>query len=98
VNGVITLLLHRAVRKMEEIIYLLGAREKFLYFDSIRINPRLFQQDINVYGPCSHDLSILDFLIERKPVFSQRLMVFVMKETISENIAYVTLRYDYRLQ
>jgi hypothetical protein len=39
-----------------------------LYFDSVRINLGLFQRDINVlWDLAPHDLSIMDYLIERQP-------------------------------
>ena len=82
-----------AVRKMKEIITS-GALGEILYFDSIRINLGLFQQDINViWDLAPHDLSILDFLIDRKPVSVSAHGVCHAGNNI-ENIAYVTLRYD----
>ncbi len=57
-----------AVRKIREIIRT-GALGDLLYFDSVRINLGLFQEDINVvWDLAPHDLSILDFLIDEKPV------------------------------
>ena len=41
-----------------------------LYFDSVRINLGLFQSDINVvWDLAPHDLSIMDYLIDRTPVW-----------------------------
>jgi len=81
-----------AVRKMKEILDS-GALGKLLYFDSIRINLGLFQQDINViWDLAPHDLSILDFLINDRPVSVSAHGVCHAGNEI-ENIAYVTLRY-----
>src|SRR6266545_3513754 len=56
-----------AVRKMKEILTSDGLGE-LLYFDSVRINLGLFQRDINVlWDLAPHDLSIMDYLIERQP-------------------------------
>src|SRR6267142_6502805 len=56
-----------AVRKMKEIVRS-GELGDLLYFDSVRINLGLFQPDINVlWDLAPHDLSIMDYLIERQP-------------------------------
>ena len=82
-----------AVRKMKEIITT-GALGEILYFDSIRINLGLFQHDINVvWDLAPHDLSILDFLINKEPVSVSAHGVCHAGNDI-ENIAYVTLRYE----
>jgi len=81
-----------AVRKMKEIIDS-GVLGELLYFDSTRINLGLFQQDINViWDLAPHDLSILDFLINNRPVSVSAHGVCHAGNDI-ENIAYVTLRY-----
>src|SRR5712672_2151833 len=57
-----------AVRKMKEIVAS-GELGDLLYFDSVRINLGLFQKDINVlWDLAPHDLSIMDYLIDREPV------------------------------
>lgn len=57
-----------AVRKMKEII-LNGILGELFYYDSVRVNLGLFQHDINViWDLAPHDLSILDYLINKKPV------------------------------
>lgn len=88
-----TFLFHPAVRKMRELVEG-GALGRLLYYDSVRINLGLFQPDINVaWDLAPHDLSILMYLRPGRP------------ETVSatgashwrrgtENIAYLTLRYD----
>src|SRR5258708_4932040 len=56
-----------AVRTMKEILAS-GELGDLLYFDSVRINLGLFQKDINVlWDLAPHDLSIMDYLIERQP-------------------------------
>jgi predicted dehydrogenase len=81
-----------AVRKMKEIIKS-GILGEILYFDSVRVNLGLFQQDINViWDLAPHDLSILDFLLEKRPSSVSAHGVSHAGNAI-ENIAYVTLRY-----
>jgi len=82
-----------AVRKIKELIAS-GTLGEILYFDSVRINLGLFQRDINVvWDLAPHDLSILDFLIDKKPVSVSTHGVCHAGNNI-ENIAYVTLRYE----
>jgi predicted dehydrogenase len=81
-----------AVRKMKEIVES-GALGELLYFDSVRINLGLFQQDINViWDLAPHDLSILDFLLDEKPVsVSADGRSYIGNDL--ESIAYVSLKY-----
>ncbi len=82
-----------AVRKMKEIIES-GALGELLYFDSVRINLGLFQKDINViWDLAPHDLSILDFLIDEKPISVNAHGACHAGNDI-ESIAYVSLRYE----
>ncbi|MBM4310898.1 MAG: Gfo/Idh/MocA family oxidoreductase [Deltaproteobacteria bacterium] len=82
-----------AVRKTKELIDS-GALGDVLYFDSIRINLGLFQQDVNViWDLAPHDLSILDFLVGRRPASVSAHGIAHTGNGI-ENIAYVTLRYS----
>lgn|SRR5262249_53753352 len=56
-----------AVQKMKEILRN-GDLGDLLYFDAVRINLGLFQRDTNVlWDLAPHDLSIMDYLIERQP-------------------------------
>jgi predicted dehydrogenase len=81
-----------AVRKIKEII-VSGTLGEILYFDSVRINLGLFQHDINVvWDLAPHDVSILDFLIEKKPISVSAHGECHAGNEI-ENIAYVALRY-----
>ena len=64
-----------------------------LYYDSVRINLGLFQNDVNVIWDLAvHDLSILDYLFEIEPVSLIANGVAHIKGQ-KENIAYLTLNY-----
>ena len=81
-----------AVRKMKEIV---ASNElgDLLYFDSIRINLGLFQRDINVlWDLAPHDLSIMDYLIERQPIGVSALGSCHIEPGI-ENIAYLVMKF-----
>jgi predicted dehydrogenase len=81
-----------AVRKMKEIVAG-GELGELLYFDSVRINLGLFQRDINVlWDLAPHDLSIMDFLIERQPDFVSAIGSSHIEKGI-ENIAYLMLHF-----
>jgi predicted dehydrogenase len=82
-----------AVRKIKEIVAG-GELGDLLYFDSTRINLGLFQDDINVvWDLAPHDLSIMDYLIERAPTGVTATGSCHVKPGI-ENIAYVMLHFD----
>src|SRR4030095_2966109 len=56
------------VLKMKELVSQ-GSLGKLFFIDSVRINLGLFQHDVNVvWDLAPHDLSIVDFLVERLPV------------------------------
>jgi predicted dehydrogenase len=56
-----------AVLKMKELIDS-GKLGRLFFIDSVRINLGLFQHDVNVvWDLAAHDLSIVDFLLERPP-------------------------------
>src|SRR5262249_2345106 len=79
-----------AVRKMKEIVQS-GELGDLLYFDAVRINLGLFQRDINVvWDLAPHDLSIMDFLIDRQPLMLSALGSCHIERGI-ENIAYMVL-------
>ena len=81
-----------AVRKIKEMVES-GELGELLYFDSVRINLGLFQRDINVvWDLAPHDLSIMDFLVEREPVALTATGSCHVERGI-ENIAYVMLRF-----
>jgi len=57
-----------AVRKIREYVEQ-GELGELLYFDSTRINLGQFQDDVNVvWDLATHDLSIIDFVVGRRPV------------------------------
>lgn len=57
-----------AVRKIKQFIER-GELGDLLYFDSTRINLGQFQDDCNVvWDLATHDLSIIDFLVDRRPL------------------------------
>lgn len=81
-----------AVRKIKEIVSS-GELGELLYFDSVRINLGLFQRDINVvWDLAPHDLSIMDYIIERKPEAITATGSCHIEPGI-ENIAYLMLRF-----
>ncbi|HEY0077467.1 MAG TPA: Gfo/Idh/MocA family oxidoreductase [Pyrinomonadaceae bacterium] len=81
-----------AVRKIKEIVES-GELGELLYFDSTRINLGLFQHDINVvWDLAPHDLSIMDYIIDRQPESVAATGSCHIERGI-ENIAYVMLRF-----
>jgi predicted dehydrogenase len=84
---------HGAVRKIKELVTS-GTLGKLLYFDSVRINLGLFQKDINVvWDLAPHDLSIVDFIINERPVLVSAHGASHAGNGI-ENIAYISLSYQ----
>ena len=82
-----------AVRKIRSLIDA-GDLGQLLYLDSVRVNLGLFQQDSNVIWDLAvHDLSVMDHLIDAKPV-----AVSADGTTVGgyhhENIAYITVHFD----
>jgi len=88
-----TFLFTGAVRKTKEIIKE-GALGDLYYYDSTRVNLGLFQHDINViWDLAPHDLSIMDFLIEKKP----SAILATGAEHFGrglEDVAYITVFFD----
>ncbi len=57
-----------AVRKLKELAES-GELGEVYYYDSVRVNLGLFQNDTNVlWDLATHDFSIMDFLVDKKPV------------------------------
>lgn len=82
-----------AVRKMKELIDA-GELGDIYYFDSVRVNLGLFQHDVNVvWDLAPHDLSIMDFLLAKKPVQVAAHGACHVAGSNIENIAYLTLRF-----
>jgi len=88
-----TFLYTGAVKKMKELIDS-GVIGNIKYFDSTRINLGLFQPDINVlWDLAPHDISILNHLVNEKPLSVQANGVSHTNNGI-ENIAYLNVNYE----
>src|SRR5437867_2416190 len=82
-----------AVRRMKQLIDA-GSIGDLYYFDSVRINLGLFQTDVNVvWDLAPHDVAIMDYLIRQDPV-SVSAVGASHGGSPTENIAYVTVRYE----
>jgi predicted dehydrogenase len=82
-----------AVRKIQEFVNN-GVLGDFLYFDSVRVNLGLFQQDVNVvWDLAPHDLSIVDFIVNERPILVSAHGVSHAGNGV-ENVAYISLRYQ----
>ena len=67
------------------------------YFDSVRVNLGLFQHDVNViWDLASHDVSIMDYLLNRAPTAVAATGVAHFNREI-ENIAYISAYYENNL-
>lgn len=85
-----------AVRKIKELINN-GEIGDILYYDSIRINLGLFQHDVNViWDLAPHDISILNYLIDKKPtaVSATGSSVIKYNDKNLESLAYITIYYE----
>jgi predicted dehydrogenase len=81
-----------AVRRIRQLIDA-GELGDILYFDSVRVNLGLFQNDTNViWDLAPHDLSIMDFLLRRKP---ESVIAVGACHTVNRvaNMAYLTLSF-----
>ena len=88
-----TFLYTGAVRKIKELVTS-GQIGEIYYFDSVRVNLGLFQTDVNViWDLAPHDLSIMRYVIEKKPVSVSAIGVSHVKNNM-ENIAYLTVFYE----
>ncbi|UCF71510.1 MAG: Gfo/Idh/MocA family oxidoreductase [candidate division WOR-3 bacterium] len=84
-----TFVYNGAVQKMRDLI---DSKEigDILYYDAVRVNLGLFQGDINVvWDLAPHDISIMDFLLNKKPVAVSA--VGWSHYDKYEDIAYVTM-------
>ena len=87
-----TFLYTGSVEKMKEIVDS-GQIGNIKYLDGTRINLGLFQQDVNVlWDLASHDISVVNYLIEERPKTIQATGICHTDNDI-ENIAYLTLKY-----
>ena len=81
------------VRKLRQLIEA-GDLGKLYYYDSVRVNLGLFQHDVNVLWDLAvHDLSIMDYLIDEKPVRVSATGVRSVPEQ-PESIGYLTCFFD----
>jgi predicted dehydrogenase len=88
-----TFLYTGAVKKMKELVQR-NELGRINYYDSTRINLGLFQPDVNVvWDLAPHDISILYYLIEERPVSVSATGISHLGNGI-ENIAYVTLHFQ----
>ena len=82
-----------AVRRMKQLIDA-GSIGDLYYFDSVRINLGLFQTDVNVvWDLAPHDVAIMDYLIGQEPITVSATGAS-HGGSPTENIAYVTVRYQ----
>jgi predicted dehydrogenase len=87
-----TFLFTSAVRKMKELVET-GELGELYYYDSVRVNLGLFQNDVNViWDLAAHDLSIMDFLLgaSAKAISAQGSCHF---DTGLEDVAYLSVYY-----
>jgi predicted dehydrogenase len=83
-----------AVRRIRELI-VSGELGDIHYFDSVRVNLGLFQHDVNViWDLAPHDLSIMDYVLDKKPVQVAAHGACHVAGSRIENIAYLTLRFS----
>ncbi len=88
-----TFLFTGAVKKIKELTdsATLGTP---LYYDSIRVNLGLFQNDVNViWDLAPHDLSIIDYLFNKKPKAVSATGIDHFSRNI-ENVAFLTVFYE----
>jgi predicted dehydrogenase len=88
-----TFLYTSAVKKIFELVSE-NALGELQYFDSIRINLGLFQNDVNViWDLAPHDISILSYITNEQPLSISATGLSHTKNSI-ENIAYLSLFYQ----
>jgi len=81
------------VRKIRELVSG-GALGDVYYFDSVRVNLGLFQQDVSVLWDLAvHDLSIMDYVLSRQPTAVSATGISHVPGQ-PENIAYLTTFFD----
>ena len=97
-NGVTLMVDHTfiytgAVRKIRELIES-GELGEIYYFDSVRVNLGLFQHDVNViWDLAPHDLSIMDYVLGKRPTQVAAHGACHIAGSNIENIAYLTLKF-----
>ena len=87
-----TFLYTNSIQKIKSLVQK-GDLGHLQYFDSTRINLGLIQQDVNVlWDLAPHDISILSYLVDKKPISVQAVGVSHIHNGI-ENIAYMNVNY-----
>ena len=82
-----------AVQKMRELVRS-GELGELYYYDSVRINLGLFQQDVDVLWDLAvHDLSIMDFVLSQQAVVVSATGLSHVQGN-PKNIAYMTMFFD----
>jgi predicted dehydrogenase len=84
------------VRKIKELIDQ-GELGQIYYYDSVRVNLGLFQNDVNVlWDLAPHDFSILAYLVEKEPISVSAIGARPVncKHYEHESVAYVSVRFD----
>ncbi|HEY1052952.1 MAG TPA: Gfo/Idh/MocA family oxidoreductase [Prosthecobacter sp.] len=85
-----------AVRKIRDLVQA-GQLGELLYYDSVRINLGLFQNDVNVLWDLAvHDLAIMDFALGQEPVAVSATGHAHLKGQ-HEDIAYMTCFFESNL-
>jgi predicted dehydrogenase len=88
-----TFVYNGAVRRIRSLIDA-GELGDLLYLDSVRVNLGLLQHDSNViWDLATHDLSIMDYLIDARPV-AVSADGTAAAGFVHENVAYVTVHFD----
>jgi len=88
-----TFLYTNSIQKIKSLVQN-GDLGQLQYFDSTRINLGLIQQDVNVlWDLAPHDISILSYLVDKKPISVQAVGVSHIHNGI-ENIAYMNVNYE----
>lgn len=81
------------IRKLRQLIEA-GELGQLYYYDSVRVNLGLFQHDVNVLWDLAvHDLSIMDYLIDEKPICVSSTGVKSV-EGQPESIGYLTCFFE----
>ena len=88
-----TFLYTDAVQRLKRLIET-GELGNLYYFDSVRVNLGLFQPDVSVvWDLATHDISILQYLLDRTPLFVSATGSAHLKPGV-QDVAYVTLMFD----
>jgi len=81
-----------AIRKIKEILHS-GDLGEVLYYDSVRVNLGLFQNDVNViWDLAAHDISILDYLMKEDAV--EVAAHGIANYYDHENIAHISIYFE----